>query len=121
MKTSLQVLGYRAAHLGIMEPKDHFYASLHRKGYLKQEPLDDVLTIQKPMKMKTLIDLVATKGIIDISETAGNEWKVEIPFFYQLTGIPTEFFNKYVTRTLDFGLQNVTDISKLVLERDTMI
>lgn len=115
-KTSLQVLGYRAAHLGIMESKEHrnFYAALHRKGYLKQEPLDDVLLIQKPMKVKTLIDLVATKGIIDISEMAGNDWKVEIPFFYQLTGIPTDFFNKYVTRTLDFGLQNVTDISKLL-------
>jgi Zn-dependent peptidase ImmA (M78 family) len=47
--TSLQVLGYRAANLGIIESKSHrnFYAALHRKGYLQSEPLDELLPLQK--------------------------------------------------------------------------
>ncbi|WP_019423295.1 spr1629 family repressor/antitoxin [Paenibacillus sp. OSY-SE] len=111
-KTSLQVLGYRAANLGIIEPKDHrnFYAAMHRKGYLKIEPLDDVFPIQKPMKIKTITDFVSKKGIVDIGQMIENDWKVEVSFFHHMTGIDPNFFNKYMTRNLDFGLQNVTKI-----------
>jgi Zn-dependent peptidase ImmA (M78 family) len=82
-KTSLQVLGYRAAHLNLLEPKEHrnFYAALHRKGYLEREPLDAELTIQKPMKIKTLIDFAITKGILTIPQMTDTDWKVDIPFF----------------------------------------
>lgn len=40
-------LGYRAARLNLMEPKEHrnFYAALHRKSYLEREPLDGELTM----------------------------------------------------------------------------
>ncbi|MFW5433571.1 helix-turn-helix domain-containing protein [Paenibacillus apiarius] len=111
-KTSLQVLGYRAANLGIIEPKDHrnFYAAMHRKGYLKMEPLDDVIPIQKPMKIKTIIDFVSKKGLVDIGQMIENDWKVEVSFFHHMTGIDPNFFNNYMTRNLDFGLQNVTKI-----------
>ena len=111
-KTSLQVLGYRAANLGIIEPKDHrnFYAAMHRKGYLKIEPLDDVFPIQKPMKIKTITDFVSKKGLVDIGQMIENDWKVEVSFFHHMTGIDPNFFNKYMTRNLDFGLQNVTKI-----------
>jgi len=30
----------------------------HRRGYLKQESLDDVIAIQRPQKMKSIFDLV---------------------------------------------------------------
>lgn len=115
-KTSLQVLGYRAAHLGIIEPKDHrnFYAAMHRKEYLKIEPLDEIIPLQKPMKIKTIIDLVSKKGLVDIRQMIDNDWKVEISFFYRMTGIDPNFFNKYLTKSLDFDLQNVTDISKRI-------
>lgn len=111
-KTSLQVLGYRAANLGIIEPKDHrnFYAAMHRKGYLKMEPLDDVFPIQKPMKIKTITDFVSKKGLVDIGQMIENDWKVEVSFFHHMTGIDPNFFNNYMTRNLDFGLQNVTKI-----------
>ncbi|MBN3524258.1 XRE family transcriptional regulator [Paenibacillus apiarius] len=111
-KTSLQVLGYRAANLGIIEPKDHrnFYAAMHRKGYLKMEPLDDVIPIQKPMKIKTIIDFVSKKGLVDIAQMIEKDWKVEVSFFHHMTGIDPNFFNNYMTRNLDFGLQNVTKI-----------
>ncbi|WP_338554104.1 XRE family transcriptional regulator [Paenibacillus sp. KS-LC4] len=112
-KTSLQVLGYRAANLGIIQPKDHrnFYAALHRKGYLELEPLDNVIPIQKPMKMKTIIDFVSKKGVIDIGRMLENDWKAEIPFFHQLTGIDASFFNQYLTRSQDFELRDISELS----------
>lgn len=115
-KTSLQVLGYRAANLGIIEPKDHrnFYAAMHRKGYLKVEPLDDVIPIQKPMKIKTIIDLVSKRGLLDIGHMIENDWKVEVSFFHHMTGIDPSFFNKYMTRNLDFDFDNVTKIPERI-------
>ncbi|MGG4142278.1 ImmA/IrrE family metallo-endopeptidase [Paenibacillus algorifonticola] len=112
-KTSLQVLGYRAANLGIIQSKDHrnFYAAMHRKGYLEVEPLDKVIPIQKPMKIKTIIDFVSKKGVIDIGQMIENDWKTEISFFHQLTGIDSSFFNKYMARSLDFELHDISEIS----------
>ncbi|WP_407269420.1 helix-turn-helix domain-containing protein [Radiobacillus sp. PE A8.2] len=112
-KTSLQVLGYRAANLGILDAKKHrnYYAALHRKAYLKSEPLDEILQIQKPQKIKSMIDLVAKREIIDIYEMIEKDWKVEIPFFHRITGIDVNFFNNYVRYEDNFDLVNFTDIS----------
>ncbi|OKP99498.1 ImmA/IrrE family metallo-endopeptidase [Paenibacillus sp. P46E] len=119
-KTSLQVLGYRATQLGLMEPKDHrnFYAAMHRKKYLEREPLDKIIPIQKPMKVKSIIDLVSKRGVVDICQMIENDWKAEMSFFHQLTGIEPEFFNRYLTRNLDFGLQNVTKIHEHISSDD---
>lgn len=111
-KTSLQVLGYRATQLGLMEPRNHrnFYAAMHRKKYLEREPLDKIIPIQKPMKVKTIIDLVSKRGLLDIRQMIEDDWKAEVAFFHQMTGIDPGFFNRYMTRNLDFGIQNVTNI-----------
>lgn len=99
-KTSLQVLGYRAAQLGIINSKDHrnFYASLHRKGYLKKEPFDELISIQKPMKIKTIIDLLSKKEIVNISQMIEDDWKVDVSFFYYMTGIDSSFFSNYIKK-----------------------
>ncbi|MGN7764113.1 spr1629 family repressor/antitoxin [Paenibacillus sp. 22594] len=119
-KTSLQVLGYRATQLGLMEPKNHrnFYAAMHRKKYLEREPLDKIIPIQKPMKVKSIIDLVSKRGLVDIRQMIENDWKAEMSFFHQLTGIEPDFFNRYVTRNLDFDLQNVTKIHEHISSDD---
>ncbi|GAB2566884.1 spr1629 family repressor/antitoxin [Gracilibacillus alcaliphilus] len=103
-QTSMQVLGYRAADLGILEAKKHrnFYAALHRKGYLKQEPLDSELSVQLPQKIKSIINVLAVKGIIDIQQMIEIDWMVEIDFFYRLTGIEPNFFRQYMIKTQDF-------------------
>ncbi|MCQ4087867.1 ImmA/IrrE family metallo-endopeptidase [Saccharibacillus sp. JS10] len=113
-KTSLQVLGYRAAQLGLMPPKEHrnFYAALHRKGYLKLEPLDQHITVQKPMKMKSIIDLVVRKNIIDMRKMLDRDWKANIEFFHKLTGIEFKFFNSYLVNENDFELISVADFTK---------
>lgn len=111
-KTSLQVLGYRATQLGLMEPRNHrnFYAAMHRKKYLEREPLDKIIPIQKPMKVKSIIDLVSKRGLVDIRQMIEDDWKAEVAFFHQMTGIDPGFFNRYMTRNLDFGIRNVTNI-----------
>ncbi|KGX86083.1 spr1629 family repressor/antitoxin [Pontibacillus litoralis] len=112
-KTSLQVLGYRAASLGILDARNHrnFYAALHRKGYLQREPLDEIIPIQKPQKMKSIIDLVVKRGIIDIYEMGEKDWKVDNTFFHRLTGIEESFFNRFTTNNNDFELINVPHLS----------
>lgn len=112
-KTSIQVLGYRAAKLGILDSKSHrnFYAALHRKGYLKLEPLDKTLPIQKPEKVKSIIDLVAKKGLIDLHQMMETDWMAEIDFFHHLTGINVSFFNKYIYKKQDFELVSVNELS----------
>lgn len=119
-KTSLQVLGYRAAYLGILNAKSHrnFYAALHRKGYLKMEPLDEIIPIQKPQKVKSIIDLVVKKGIIDIRQMVENDWMVETAFLHRITGINLGFFDNYMVRDQDFELVNITDLSSVVRERE---
>ncbi|KAB8130304.1 ImmA/IrrE family metallo-endopeptidase [Gracilibacillus oryzae] len=112
-KTSLQVIGYRAANLEVLDTKKHrnFYASLHRKGYLKREPLDESLAIQKPEKIKSIIDLIANKKLIDLREMIDKDWMVDISFLHRLTGIDAAFFNNYISHDQDFELINVTNVA----------
>ncbi|AJK86567.1 hypothetical protein PI85_13925 [Lysinibacillus sp. A1] len=42
---------------------------------------------KKPMKVKSIIDLVSKKRIIDMRQMIENDWKVEVSFFHRLTGI----------------------------------
>lgn len=109
--TSLQVLGYRAANLGLINKKDHrnFYASLHRKGYLKREPLDETLPIQKPMKVKSIIDLIVKRGLIDLRQLIEEDWKVDLNFYHHMTGIDSKFFSSYLNQHQDFELKQIAD------------
>jgi Zn-dependent peptidase ImmA (M78 family) len=113
-KTSLQVLGYRAANLGMMDAKRHrnFYAALHRKGYLKKEPLDEIIPIQRPQKVKSIIDLVVREKLIEIRNMIENDWMSDTRFFYQITGIDEDFFNRYMSAKQDYELNNVTDLTQ---------
>lgn len=110
---SIQVLAYRAADLSIIESKTHrnFYATLHRRGYLKQEPLDDELYIQKPMKVKSMIDFVSHNGLVDMKYMLEKIWKVDLPFFSKLTGIDSVFFKKYFPDDKAINQPHVTNLA----------
>ncbi len=118
-KTSLQVLAYRAANLGILDAKKHrnFYAALHQRGYLKREPLDETIEIQRPQKVKSIIDLVAKKGLIDMDKMMEKDWMVDIEFFHQITGINLDFFHRYMTNGQNFELDNITYLSSDIFDR----
>ncbi|GGP10174.1 spr1629 family repressor/antitoxin [Oceanobacillus neutriphilus] len=110
---SLQVLGYQALRLNILDSKKHrnFYAALHRKGYLKQEPLDEALPIQRPQKIKSIIDYAVKEGIIDIQHMMDVDWMAETGFFYQLTGMEESFFRRYLQKKQNFELAEIAEIS----------
>lgn len=97
---SLQVLGYRAMHLNILTAREHrnFCAALHRKGYLKEEPLDVMIPIQKPEKIKSIFDLVIKESIINFTQMLETDWRVEIEFLHRLTGIDLSYFENYVPK-----------------------
>lgn len=108
-KTSLQVLGYRAADLGLMDAKAHrnFYAAMHRRGYLEREPFDQTIPLQTPMRVRTIIDLLANKGLVDIRYMVEQDWKVETSFFHHMTGIKPDFFNKYMKSSPDAKIRDM--------------
>lgn len=98
--TSLQVLGYRTVNLGLLSAKEHrnYYAALHRKEYLKQEPLDDTIPIKRPQKVKTIINLVIKKDVINFEKMLEKDWLIEVEFLYRLTGIDSKFFRNYIRK-----------------------
>lgn len=118
-KTSLQVLAYRAANFGILDAKNHrnFYAALHRRGYLKFEPLDETIPIQRPQKVKSIIDLVTKKGLIDMDKMMEKDWMVDVEFFHQITGIDLDFFHRYMIYEQNFELDNITYLSSDSFDR----
>lgn len=109
---SIQVLAYRAANLNLIEPKSHrnFYAALHRRGYLKIEPLDYDLFIQKPTKVKSMIDFLSSNELIDIKAMLAEEWRVDLSFLSRLTGIELPFLRKHLSNKQKLN-KSVTDIS----------
>lgn len=111
-KTSLQVLGYRAARLEIMNAKNHrnYYAALHRKGYLKMEPLDNIIPIQTPQKIKSIIDFGSKQGLINIRHMMERDWLADVVFFENLTGIDARFFSHYIEKQQDFELVHMVDV-----------
>lgn len=110
---SLQVLGYRAMHLNILTAREHrnFYASLHRKGYLKEEPLDTTIPIQRPEKMKAIFDLVVKKSVINFTQMLETDWRVNIKFLHHLTGIDLSFFETYVPKQANKQRKLIQSIS----------
>lgn len=98
--TSLQVLGYRAVNLDVLTAKEHrnYYAALHRRDYLKCEPLDETLPIKRPQKVKSIFDLVMERDIINFEKMLAKDWLIEVEFLYRLTGIDSDFFRNYFTK-----------------------
>lgn len=112
-QVSIQVLGYRAMHLGILTKREHrnFYVTLHRRNYLKEEPLDLIIAIQRPQKIKSIFNLVVEKSIIDFKRMLDTDWRVDIEFLYKLTGIDLDFFKNYLTEQKDLQENFVQSIS----------
>jgi|SRR5690625_2283316 len=119
-KTSLQVLAYRAANLGVLDAKNHrnFYAALHRRGYLKREPLDETIAIQKPQKVKSIFDLAIKKGLIDMNQMLDKDWMIDLEFLHRITGIDLEFLKRYMKNGQEFGLSKIAYLEPNMLNHN---
>lgn len=94
---SLQAMAMRARNLELITHQQfrYFFMSINKNGYRKEEPLDAILTIEKPMKVRSMLQLILDKKIIDLEQLT-EELKVDIKFIASITGIEEEFFAKYL-------------------------
>lgn len=90
---SLQAIAIRMYKLGLIEYQQYryFFMSINKKGYKTMEPLDDKIPISRPMKMKSILQLVFEKGIFTVSDLM-DDLKVDQAFLTEITGIEEEFF-----------------------------
>lgn len=95
---SLQAMSIRARNLELITHQQfrYFWMSLNKNGYRKEEPLDDVLVIAKPMKVRSILQLILEKEIVDLDQLT-EELRVDIEFLVSITGIEEEFFAKYLS------------------------
>ncbi|AXI00764.1 ImmA/IrrE family metallo-endopeptidase [Sporosarcina sp. PTS2304] len=98
-EVSLQAIAMKVHKLGLMEYQQYryFFMSINKKGYKKIEPLDDKILVNRPTKVKSVLQLVFEKGLITLSDLL-DELKVDQEFLTQLTGIEKEFFFKYLQK-----------------------
>ena len=94
---SLQAMAMRARNLELITHQQfrYFFMSINKNGYRKEEPLDAILSIEKPMKVRSILQLILEKKIIDLEQLT-EELKVDIKFIASITGIEEDFFVKYL-------------------------
>src|SRR5690606_29110933 len=112
-EVSLQAIAMKMYKLGLMEYQQYryFFMSINRKGYKTIEPLDEVIPVNRPGKIKSILQLLFEKGILSIPRLL-DELKVDQPFLTKLTGIEKEFFDQYQQKE-----QKVFTMSELALKR----
>ncbi|MDT2831895.1 XRE family transcriptional regulator [Vagococcus carniphilus] len=98
---SIGALEYRAYKMNLLtfEENRYFYATLNRKGYRKNEPLDEDISIVKPGKIRSLLDLIFKNQLLSLKDFL-NHYYLDRVFLEDLFG----FENKYLTQyneTLD--------------------
>lgn len=112
-EVSLQAIAMRVHKLGLMEYQQYryFFMSVNKRGYKKQEPLDDKIPIRRPMKLKSILQLLFEKGIYTVS-TLMDELKVDQEFLTIVTGIEKEFFDQYRQKEQKVFTTSVLRLSK---------
>ena len=95
-EVSLTAMALKAYKLGLLEYQQYryFFMSINKKGYKTIEPLDERIAISRPMKMKSILQLLFEKGIFSVSELM-EDLKVDQEFLTILTGIEEEFFSGF--------------------------
>ncbi|MFD1851647.1 helix-turn-helix domain-containing protein [Oceanobacillus bengalensis] len=96
---SLQAIAIRAFQLGVIDYQQYryFYMVINKKGYKTSEPLDDRIKIDRPTKVKSILQLLFDRGFYTVSELM-EELRVDLSFLSLLSGIEEEFFIKHRQR-----------------------
>ena len=94
---SIAAMELRAYKLNLIEYQQHryFYMSLNKYKYKFVEPLDDEIPINRPTKIKSILQLLFEKNCISV-DSLTEELKVNIDFLATITGIDKEFFLKFM-------------------------
>lgn len=97
-QVSLQAIAMRAFKLNIIDYQQYryYYIKINQKGYKVLEPLDKEIPINRPTKVKSILQLLFDKGLYTVSELM-DELKVDQSFLTLLTGIENDFFERHRT------------------------
>ncbi|HDU1247587.1 TPA: ImmA/IrrE family metallo-endopeptidase, partial [Listeria monocytogenes] len=97
---SIGSLEYRAYKLGLLtfEENRYFYATLNRKGYRKNEPLDEDIAIIRPGKVRSLLDLIFKNHVFPLKEIL-DHYYIDRSFLESLFGLEDKFLSQYVEET----------------------
>lgn len=93
---SLQALVMRAFNLKLINYQQYryFYMLVNKLGIKENEPLDDVLPIKRPNKVKSVLKLLFENNLVSIYDLK-EQLKVDLDFISKLTGIPDSFFEEF--------------------------
>lgn len=93
---SIVALGYRAYKLGLMTYQEnrYFFGQLHKKDYVTFEPLDDQLPPIRPSRIKSLIQLLFDKQVLQPDDLT-NQFHILPEFIEKLFDLDTGFFRQY--------------------------
>lgn len=93
---SIGALEYRAYKMGLLtfEENRYFYATLNRKDYKKNEPLDEDIAIIRPGKVRSLLDLIFKNHLFSLNDIL-NDYYINRSFLEALFGIENKFLSKY--------------------------
>ena len=95
---SIQAMAYRAHALKLITYQQYRYFNmqLHRNDYKVKEPLDDVIAISKPGKIRSILQLLFEKEHMTLEDLL-DMLKVDVEFLINLLGVDQDFFSKYAT------------------------
>lgn len=93
---SIGALEYRAYKLGLLtfEENRYFYATLNRKGYRKNEPLDEDIAIIRPGKIRSLLDIIFRNHLWSLTDIL-NKYYIDRSFLDSLFGLENTFLERY--------------------------
>lgn len=90
-------LEYR--NLLTFEENRYFYTTLNRKSYRKNEPLDEDISIVKPGKIRSLLDLIFKNQLLSLNDFL-NHYYLDRVFLEDLFGFENKYLAQY-GETLD--------------------
>lgn len=93
---SIGALEYRAYKMNLLtfEENRYFYATLNRKKYRTNEPLDEEIAIIRPGKIRSLLDLIFKHKLFPLNEVL-NEYYIDRSFLEKLFGLENNFLHQY--------------------------
>lgn len=80
---------------------------INKKGYKVIEPLDDAIKINKPGKVRSVLQLLFEREYLSLEALLDNH-KIELEFLTKILDIERSFFEKYKTNiTKDFSVSDL--------------
>ncbi|HLQ82703.1 MAG TPA: XRE family transcriptional regulator [Pseudogracilibacillus sp.] len=107
-KVSIQAMAFRAHFLKCMTYQQYRYFNikLNELNYREIEPLDQSITVSKPGKLRSILQLLFEQKQLSL-ETVLDTMEVEIPFLTKLTGIESNFFEKHLESHQSFTVKDL--------------